>query len=65
MYSSGERWWSVEELGEGARVVRSKHGVAVGEQRDGQGQGVEREVWVLRVGGADGDTSESAMPLTL
>lgn len=34
----GERWWSVEELGEGASVVRSK------------GEGTEREVWVLRVG---------------
>lgn len=35
---AAERWWSIEELGEGARVVRSK------------GQGGDREVWVLRIG---------------
>jgi len=38
----GDRWWSIEELGEGASVVRSKSGV--------HGIGVDREVWVLRVG---------------
>lgn len=44
----GERWWSVEELGEGASVVRSK------------GRGAEREVWVLRVG-SDLDASKSGL----
>ena len=34
----GERWWSVEELGQGASVVRSK------------AEGSDREVWVLKVG---------------
>lgn len=34
----GERWWSVEDLGEGASVVRSK------------GDGEEKEVRVLRMG---------------
>jgi hypothetical protein len=38
----GDRWWSIEELGEGASVVRSKTGME---------GGVDREVWVLRVGG--------------
>lgn len=33
-----DRWWSVEELGEGASLVRSK--------TDGR----EKEVWVLRMG---------------
>ena len=33
-----DRWWSVEELGEGASVVRSKS------------DGREKEVWVLRMG---------------
>lgn len=37
--SGGDRWWSVEELGDGASVVKSK----------GDGSG-DREVWVLRVG---------------
>jgi hypothetical protein len=40
-----ERWWSIEELGEGASVVRSRVG----------GDGSEREVWVLRMG--DGEVN--------
>jgi hypothetical protein len=47
----GDRWWSIEELGEGASVVRSKTGV--------HGNGVDREVWVLRVGSDDHGGSES------
>jgi hypothetical protein len=47
----GDRWWSIEELGEGASVVRSKTGV--------HGNGVDREVWVLRVGSEGHDGSES------
>ena len=40
------RWWSVEDLGSGASVVRSKH------------DGDEKEVWVLRVGeGESGEVS--------
>lgn len=48
----GDRWWSIEELGEGASVVRSKTGV------NGNGNGLDREVWVLRVGSDDHDGSE-------
>lgn len=33
-----KRWWSVEDLGEGASVVRSRN------------EGEEKEVWVLRMG---------------
>ena len=51
----GDRWWSIEELGEGASVVRSKTGV--------HGLGVDREVWVLRVGSEGHDGSESALLL--
>jgi hypothetical protein len=47
----GDRWWSIEELGEGASVVRSKTGV--------HGHGVDREVWVLRVGSDTHDGSKS------
>ena len=47
----GDRWWSIEELGEGASVVRSKTGL--------HGNGVDREVWVLRVGSDDSGGSES------
>jgi len=47
----GDRWWSIEELGEGASVLRSKTGV--------HGNGVDREVWVLRVGSEGHDGSES------
>ena len=50
---SGDRWWSVEELGEGASVVRSKSG--------GQGVGLDREVWVLKVGSDDLGGSESSI----
>lgn len=39
------RWWSVEDLGSGASVVRSKH------DED------EKEVWVLRVG--EGESGQS------
>lgn len=41
----GDTWWSIEELGGGASVVRSKFGEA----------GPEKEVWVLQVGGGDDD----------
>jgi hypothetical protein len=41
------RWWSVEELGAGASVVR-------GRSAD---NGIEKEVWVLRVG--EGESGES------
>jgi len=47
----GDRWWSIEELGEGASVVRSKTGL--------QGNGIDRDVWVLRVGSDDHGGSES------
>lgn len=40
LIGGGDRWWSIEELGEGASVVRSKTGME---------GGVDREVWVLRV----------------
>jgi len=50
---SGDRWWSVEELGEGASVVRSKSG--------GEAVGLDREVWVLRVGSDDLGGSESSI----
>jgi len=53
----GDRWWSIEELGEGASVVRSKTGV--------HGNGVDREVWVLRVGSEGRDGSESDFLLSL
>lgn len=49
MGGGGHRWWSIEELGEGASVVRSKAG---------EEGGVDREVWVLRVGGDDQGGSE-------
>ena len=52
----GDRWWSIEELGEGASVVRSKTGV--------HGNGVDREVWVLRVGSEGHDGSESDLLLS-
>jgi len=52
----GDRWWSIEELGEGASVVRSKTGV--------HGLGVDREVWVLGVGSDDHGGSESNPPLS-
>lgn len=56
-HGGGDRWWSIEELGEGASVVRSKTGA--------HGQGVDREVWVLRVGSDDHDGSMlSFMPCT-
>lgn len=35
-------WWSVDELGEGASIVRSR------------GSGGEREVWVLKTGEGQG-----------
>jgi hypothetical protein len=38
-----ERWWSVEELGQGSSVVRSR------------GEGKEREVWVIQTPGEDGE----------
>ena len=38
------RWWSVEDLGSGASVVRSKH------------EGEEKQVWVLRV--VEGEAGE-------
>lgn len=41
------RWWSVEDLGAGASVVRSKH------------DGDEKEVWVLRVG--EGESGKRRM----
>ena len=50
----GDRWWSIEELGEGASVVRSKTGL--------HGNGVDREVWVLRVGSDDSGGSEPSLP---
>lgn len=48
--AEGGRWWSVEELGQGASVVKSK------------GEKDEREVWVLRVG--EGEAGKSASFLT-
>ncbi|KAI9639698.1 uncharacterized protein MKK02DRAFT_40020 [Dioszegia hungarica] len=39
------RWWSVEEMGEGASVVRSSSGA--------RGDASEKEVWVLRMGETD------------
>nr|XP_031863211.1 uncharacterized protein CI109_001083 [Kwoniella shandongensis]KAA5530283.1 hypothetical protein CI109_001083 [Kwoniella shandongensis] len=49
----GEKWWSVEELGEGASVVRSK------------GEGHEREVWVLRMGDGGNDDTHTALTSAL
>jgi hypothetical protein len=46
----GDRWWSIEELGEGASVVRSKS--------NAHGVGGDREVWVLRMGSDDHDGSK-------
>ncbi|WVR07127.1 hypothetical protein IAU60_004168 [Kwoniella sp. DSM 27419] len=43
-------WWSVEELGHGASVVRSRHGDR------------EKEVWVLKMG--DGKDDSGTLPLT-
>lgn len=46
----GDRWWSIEELGKGASVVKSR----------GEGS-VDREVWVLRFGNeADSGTLSSS-----
>ena len=46
----GERWWSVEELGRGASVVRSK------------AEGSDREVWVLKVGEHQEGQSHPSFP---
>ncbi|RSH87467.1 hypothetical protein EHS25_003377 [Saitozyma podzolica] len=46
----GERWWSVEELGQGASVVRSR------------GEGQEREVWVIQTP-SDEEYKDSTLPL--
>ncbi|KAK4684533.1 hypothetical protein P7C73_g5639, partial [Tremellales sp. Uapishka_1] len=46
------RWWSVEELGEGASVVRSR------------GEGGDREVWVLRMGEGTAETAPLVTSLT-
>ena len=41
-----DRWWSVEDIGRGASVVRSR------------GEGKDREVWVLRTNTVEGDDGE-------
>ncbi|EIW70733.1 hypothetical protein M231_02614 [Tremella mesenterica] len=46
-----ERWWSIEDVGKGASVVRSK------------GDGRDREVWVLRTG--EGEDSNAALVSSL
>ncbi|KAK8864348.1 hypothetical protein IAR55_001595 [Kwoniella newhampshirensis] len=48
----GQKWWSVEELGDGASVVRSK------------GEGQEREVWVLRMGEGQGQVDHAHAAVT-
>ena len=46
--TEGGRWWSVEDLGDGASVVRSRE------------DGSAREIWVLRVGeGENGDCTST------
>ncbi|ODN82143.1 hypothetical protein L202_02443 [Cryptococcus amylolentus CBS 6039] len=50
--NDGQQWWSVEQLGEGASVVRSK------------GEGQDREVWVLRIPGELNEETPQTAALT-
>ncbi|WVQ72413.1 hypothetical protein IAR50_001965 [Cryptococcus sp. DSM 104548] len=50
--TDGEQWWSVEQLGEGASVVRSK------------GEGQDREVWVIRMPGEVNEETPQTAALT-
>ncbi|ORY34078.1 hypothetical protein BCR39DRAFT_592642 [Naematelia encephala] len=50
--ADGDRWWSIEDLGQGASVVKSR------------GDGTEREVWVLQMGEHDGAHTPTLNALT-
>ncbi|WRT66278.1 uncharacterized protein IL334_003231 [Kwoniella shivajii] len=49
----GRGWWSIEDIGQGASVVRSKDGER------------EKEVWVLEVGEGDDNTNTVALSSAL